>query len=316
MKRTHLLRSGLLALLALGMGSAAFAQEAAGAATDAAAPAPSTWFNSDKIFIYIFLTLFLLVGIMIVHILWRVNQMVLERLGKVPKAKPAKAPGQPGSLKAWWARIDAKYLTRAIPVHEEQDRVLDHEYDGIRELDNALPPWWKWGFYISVIAAFIYMYHYQFGSGPNPEQEYTAEMKVAAAEVEAYRLAAKDNVDEKSVTMADAAGVEAGKVIYQKNCFMCHGAAGEGGVGPNLTDEFWLHGGSINDVFHTIKYGYPDKGMQAWEKMFSPVQIRELSSFVMSLNGTKPPNGKAPQGDIYVDNGAAKKDSAAPVAAK
>ncbi|RYY86434.1 MAG: c-type cytochrome [Chitinophagaceae bacterium] len=315
MKRTHILRSAFLALLALGVQVAAFAQDAAADTGQAAEPA-STFFNSDKILLYIFLLFFLLVGMMVVHILWRVNQMVLERLGKAPKVKPAKAPGEPGSLKAWWARIDAKYLTRAIPVEQEHDRVLDHEYDGIRELDNALPPWWKWGFYISVVAAFIYMYHYQFGSGPNPEQEYTAEMQQAAAEVEAYRVASKDNVDEKSVTMADAGGIEAGKAIYQKNCFMCHGAAGEGGVGPNLTDQYWLHGGSINSVFHTIKYGYADKGMQAWEKMFSPAQMRDLASYVLSLKGTNPPNGKAPQGDIYVDNGEAKKDSSAPVAAR
>lgn len=314
MKRKHILRSGVLALLLLGMQGAAFAQDAAEAAPDAAKPAGIDWFGSDKILIYIFLLFFLLIGIMVVHILWRVNQMVLERLGK---AKPArvKEPGE-SSLRQWWARIDARYLTRAIPVEQEADRLLDHDYDGIKELDNALPPWWKWGFYITVVLAFVYIWHYQFGDGLNPDQEYTAEMKQAQVDLEAYRAQAKDLVDEKSVTMADAAGIESGKVIFQKNCFMCHGANGEGGVGPNLTDDYWLHGGSINEVFHTIKYGWPDKGMQSWEKMFSPAQIRDLASFVKSIHGTKPANAKAPQGDLYVDNGAAKKDSSAPVAAK
>ncbi|GAB4092826.1 cytochrome c family protein [Flaviaesturariibacter terrae] len=315
MKRNSLFRYGALSLLALTAQGAAFAQDAATDAAAAAKPAGTDWFSSDKILVYIFLLFFLLVGIMVVHILWRVNQMVLERLGK---SKPAKAPkpATTSSFRAWWARVDAKYLTRAIPVEQEEDRILDHEYDGIRELDNALPPWWKWGFYISVVLSFVYLWHYQFGDGPNPEQEYTAEMKQASADIEAYRLAAKDKVDEKSVTMADAAGVEAGKAIFQKNCFMCHGAAGEGGVGPNLTDDYWLHGGTINDVFHTIKYGYPDKGMQSWEKMFSPVQIRELASFVKSLHGSKPANAKAPQGDLFVDNAAPKKDSSAPMAVK
>ncbi|RYY65475.1 MAG: c-type cytochrome, partial [Chitinophagaceae bacterium] len=312
MKRKYNLRYALLALLALGLQGAAIAQETAATATDAATAAPAgiDWFSSEKALIYIFLVFFVLCGIMVAHILWRVNQMVLERLGKTKPAK-VKAAG-PGSLRLWWARINNKYLTRAIPVEQEEDRILDHEYDGIRELDNALPPWWKWGFYLSVVLSFVYLWHYQFGSGPTPEQEYTAEMKSAAAEIEAYRLASKDNVDEKSVTMADAAGIESGKAIFQKNCFMCHGAAGEGGVGPNLTDEYWLHGGSINDVFHTIKYGYADKGMQAWEKMFSPAQIRDLASYVKSLKGTRPANAKAPQGDLFVDNGAAPKDSSAP----
>ena len=314
MKRNNNLRYVLLVLLALGLQGAAFAQEAAEAGAEAAKPAGIDWYSSEKILVYLFLVFFIICGIMVGHILWRVNQMVLERLGKAKPAK-VKVAGQ-SNLKLWWNRVNSKYLTRAIPVEEEEDRILDHEYDGIRELDNALPPWWKWGFYISVVLSFVYLWHYQFGDGPTPEQEYTAEMKTAAAEIEAYRLASKDNVDEKSVTMADAAGIEAGKAIFQKSCFMCHGANGEGGVGPNLTDDYWLHGGTINDVFHTIKYGYPDKGMQAWEKMFSPAQIRDLASYVKSLQGTKPANAKAPQGDLFVDKGAAPKDSSAPVAAK
>jgi cytochrome c oxidase cbb3-type subunit III len=185
-------------------------------------------------------------------------------------------------------------------VEKEEDILLDHDYDGIKELDNALPPWWKYGFYITVVIAVIYVLRFHvFNTGPNPEQEYRAEMKHAAEQIEAYRKQSNDMVDEKTVTLADASGITAGRQLFQKTCFVCHGANGEGGVGPNLTDDYWIHGGSINDVFKTIKYGVPDKGMQAWEKNFSPSEIRNLSSFIKSLKGTNPANAKAAQGEIY-----------------
>lgn len=206
------------------------------------------------------------------------------------------------SLKQWWATLDKKLFTKAIPVEKEADFLLDHDYDGIRELDNALPPWWKYGFYLTVVLAVIYLLRFHvWNTGPTPEQEYDREMKVAAAQIEEYRKKSNDMVDEKTVTMADAAGIAEGKQIYQANCLACHGASGEGGVGPNLTDKFWLHGGSLNDVFKTIKYGVPDKGMQAWEKTFSPAQIKALSGYVKSLAGTNPANAKAPQGEPYED---------------
>jgi cytochrome c oxidase cbb3-type subunit 3 len=124
---------------------------------------------------------------------------------------------------------------------------------------------------------------------------------MAAAQMEEYRKKSNNMVDEKTVTMADAAGIADGKQIFQKSCFMCHGSNGEGSVGPNLTDDFWLHGGSINDVFKTIKYGVTEKGMQAWEKTYSPAQIKNLASYIKSLRGTNPANAKAPQGEAYTE---------------
>lgn len=200
----------------------------------------------------------------------------------------------------WWARFDRKFFTRAIPVEKEKDHLLDHNYDGIQELDNSLPPWWKAGFYITVVFAVVYLLRFHvLGMGPDPEQEYQTEMKMAAVQIEEYLATSGEKIDEKSVTLADAAGIADGAKIFAQSCLACHGAKGEGGVGPNLTDKFWLHGGSVNDVFKTIKYGVPEKGMQAWEKMFSPTQIKNLASYVRSLQGTNPPNGKAPQGDEY-----------------
>ena len=206
-----------------------------------------------------------------------------------------------------WNTLDKKFLTKAVPLEKEADMLLDHDYDGIKELDNALPPWWKYGFYITIFIAVIYLLKYEmWHTGPNPTEEYTSEMTTAKEEVDAYLASMKNNVDEKTVTMSDAAGIAAGQVTFAKTCVPCHGAKGEGGVGPNLTDEYWLHGGNVADLFKTIKYGYPDKGMQSWQSTFSPIQMQELASYIKTLKGTNPPNAKAPQGDLIKDEVAIK----------
>ncbi len=206
-----------------------------------------------------------------------------------------------------WNTLDKKFLTKAVPLEKEADMLLDHDYDGIKELDNALPPWWKYGFYITIFLAVIYLLKYEmWHTGPNPTEEYTSEMTTAKEEVDAYLASMKNNVDEKTVTMSDAAGIAAGQVTFAKTCVACHGAKGEGGVGPNLTDDYWLHGGSVADLFKTIKYGYPDKGMQSWQSTYSPIQMQELASYIKTLKGTNPPNAKAPQGDLIKDEVAIK----------
>lgn len=223
-----------------------------------------------------------------------------------------KETGRSLNLRDWWSTLNRRFFTRAVPVEREADILLDHDYDGIRELDNALPPWWKYGFYFTIAVAVLYLLRFHvWKTGPTPLQEYDQEMRAAAVQIDEYRRKAGDMVDEKTVTMADAAGIAEGDKIFHSNCFACHGAKGEGGVGPNLTDKYWLHGGTINDVFKTIKYGYPEKGMQSWQKTYSPAQIRELASYVKSLGGTNPPNAKAPQGDIFEEtpSPAAQKDS-------
>ena len=214
-------------------------------------------------------------------------------------------------LRKWWSDLDKKYFTKAASLEKEADVLLDHDYDGIKELDNALPPWWKWGFYFTIVVAVIYIFRFHvIKTGPTPLQEYDNEMKIAAAKMENFRKNSKEAFDEKTVTLADATGIAAGKKIFTGTCFPCHGASGEGNaVGPNLTDKYWLHGGSIGEVFKTITNGVPDKGMQAWGKTFSPADVRNLASYVLSLQGTNPPNAKAPQGNIYEALKAAVKDS-------
>jgi cytochrome c oxidase cbb3-type subunit 3 len=207
--------------------------------------------------------------------------------------------GESSSLSKWWTNLDKKWMTRAVPVEKEADILLDHDYDGIKELDNALPPWWKYGFYITIVVAFVYIYAFHFsGDGKNPEQEYAAEMAEGMKQEELYKAKTKNLVDENNVFLADAAGISEGKTLFIQSCVACHAADGGGGIGPNLTDDFWIHGGSMNNIYKTIKVGYPEKGMQSWESMYSPVQMKNLSSFIKSLKGTKPAVPKAPQGVV------------------
>ena len=211
--------------------------------------------------------------------------------------------GEPSSLSTWWSKLDKRWMTRAVPVEKEADILLDHDYDGIKELDNALPPWWKYGFYFTIVVAFIYIYQFHFsGEGKNPEQEYAAEMEEGMKLEELYKAKTKNLVDENNVVLADAAGIAEGKALFTQSCIACHAADGGGGIGPNLTDEFWIHGGSMNNIYKTIKIGYAEKGMQSWESMYSPVQMKNLASFVKSLKGTKPAVPKAPQGSIDQEN--------------
>jgi cytochrome c oxidase cbb3-type subunit 3 len=126
-------------------------------------------------------------------------------------------------------------------------------------------------------------------------------MERAAAQVQAFQDKDPGKIDENNLTMPDAAGLAAGATIYNASCWSCHGKQLEGGAGPNLTDNYWIHKGSLTDVYMSIKHGYPDKGMQAWEKNFSPKEINQLAGYIKSMGGSNPPNAKLPQGDLYVE---------------
>ncbi|HLP50268.1 MAG TPA: cbb3-type cytochrome c oxidase N-terminal domain-containing protein [Chitinophagales bacterium] len=200
-------------------------------------------------------------------------------------------------------------INASVAIEKEQDILLDHNYDGIRELDNSLPPWWKYSFYISIIWSILYLGYYYIGGGPSSTDEYIAEVQQAKIEVEAFNKKNALNVDENNVTLANAAGIIDGMDIYKNNCAACHGNAGEGNVGPNLTDEYWLHGGSVSEVFKSVKYGWPAKGMKSWQSDLSPVQMKNVVSYIHSIKGSNPANAKAPQGDLYNEAGTAASDS-------
>jgi len=193
-------------------------------------------------------------------------------------------------------------LTDNVPIEEEEAILMDHEYDGIRELDNNLPPWWKYMFYMTIIFAVVYLFRFHItGSGPSSQEEYLAQMQEAAEAKEVMMAEATDLISEENVVqLIDATALANGAAIFKGNCATCHGQLGEGGAGPNLTDEYWIHGGGIKEVFSTVKYGVPAKGMIAWESQFSPKQMQEVSSYILTLVGTNPPNAKDPQGELYV----------------
>ncbi|HET6992610.1 MAG TPA: cbb3-type cytochrome c oxidase N-terminal domain-containing protein, partial [Bacteroidia bacterium] len=171
-----------------------------------------------------------------------------------------------------------KSLTDAVPIEEESAILMDHDYDGIRELDNNLPPWWKYGFYVTIVVAVIYLLHFHvFHTGKLSIEEYNQELKDGEAQVAEYKKTARDIVDETTVTkLTDATSLSEGHAIFKANCVPCHGEFGEGkeGLGPNFTDDYWLHGGSIQSVFKSIKYGWTDKGMKSWQQDLKPNEIQ------------------------------------------
>jgi cytochrome c oxidase cbb3-type subunit 3 len=203
-------------------------------------------------------------------------------------------------LVALWVKLDKKIFTKGIPIEHEVDALLEHNYDGIRELDNALPPWWKYGFIITIGFAFLYLLNFHvLGNGKNPIEEYAVEMANAKMAKELYESNNKDKIDEANVPMAEADGIKRGKEHFLANCIACHGSKGEGGAGPNLTDNYWLHKGSLNDIYYSLKVGFSDKGMQSWALKFNPKEMSEIASFVKTLQGTNPPGAKASQGDLF-----------------
>ncbi|HTL07405.1 MAG TPA: cbb3-type cytochrome c oxidase N-terminal domain-containing protein, partial [Chitinophagaceae bacterium] len=199
---------------------------------------------------------------------------------------------------SWWTK-----LNQFRPVEKEADIDLGHDYDGIRELDNRLPPWWLYGFYLTILTAGIYLYRFHVShTGPSSEQEYVTAIAKADREVKEYLEKKGDQVDENTVAMLTAAEELAeGKAIFMQSCVACHSEGGAGSVGPNLTDDYWLHGGDIKSIFKTIRYGV--NAMPQWQNNFSNKQIAELASYVKSLKGTHPANPKPPQGALFNEEG-------------
>jgi len=249
---------------------------------------------SDTAF-YLLVSVVALEVFIIMALLYNLRVIIGRQKAAADKATATEAaPAKPRI--SWWDRFN-----HFKPITQEADLDLGHDYDGIRELDNRLPPWWLYGFYCTVIFAGVYLWRYHIShTAPLPLEEYRIAVLHAEHEKAEYLKKAANNIDENSVKLLTApSDLAAGKAVFETTCFACHGKNGEGGVGPNLTDEYWLHGGSISDVFKTIKYGWPDKGMKSWKDDYSPSQIAQIASYVKSLAGTHPANPKPPQGTEY-----------------
>ncbi len=255
------------------------------------------WGMGAGVFYLMFCVIFF--EIIFIYMLYRMGMMLLDR-----DEMKVKLYGEKRAAKVTESKL-LKSLMDAVPVEQESAIMMDHNYDGIRELDNNLPPWWKYGFYLTIVVAVVYLLNFHvFHTGKLSIEEYNQEMKDGAEQVAEYRKSAVDLVDENTVTrLTDPASLSVGRDIFMQNCTPCHGQFGEGkeGLGPNFTDDYWLHGGSIKDLFRSVKYGWTDKGMKSWQQDLKPSEIQLVVSYVKSLRGTNPPNPKEKQGEYYVD---------------
>lgn len=210
---------------------------------------------------------------------------------------------------SWWIKAN-----KMRPIEDEAELDVGHEYDGIRELDNVTPPWFTLAFVSSIIFGLGYLWNYHVAkASPNQYEEYEQAVTKANLQKEAYLKLKGDAVNENTVVMLDAAGIGVGKELFANNCVACHGKAGEGGVGPNLTDDYWLHGGKIGDIFKVIKLGVVEKGMMSWKDIFSADQIAGLASYIKSIHNTNPAGAKEKQGELYKEE-VAKADSSSTAA--
>jgi cytochrome c oxidase cbb3-type subunit III len=193
-----------------------------------------------------------------------------------------------------------KYITGTVPIEMEKDIVLDDDYDGIKELDNRVPPWFNYLFYGSILFAVYYMLDYHvFKTSNLQDAEYAQEMETARIQREQLAKSGAF-ITEETVTFVNNSDVlQKGKQIYDTHCVACHASDGGGLVGPNLTDRYWIHGGSIKDIFKIVKYGVPAKGMISWQQQLNPAQIQEVSSYILTMQGTTPKNPKPAEGDPY-----------------
>lgn len=204
-----------------------------------------------------------------------------------------------GPAKQFWNKFMG-----LVPLNREKELLIEgHEIDGIEELDNTMPPWLFWLFNGTIICAVIYiLYYIILGVGQDQIQEYEKEMAQAKLKKEERLKSQANQIDENTVVLLSSASeLNEGKQIFADNCVTCHGPQAGGSVGPNLTDEYWIHGGGVKNVFSTIKYGVVEKGMIAWKEKLSPYQIQEVASFILSLQGSNPEGGLAPVGEKWVD---------------
>ncbi|GAA4202147.1 hypothetical protein GCM10022289_16470 [Pedobacter jeongneungensis] len=292
-----------LLLLSLFLSVATYAAEEKTA--EAIAPSqPGLGLSQSEILIILLLLFALVLLFVSVTLLNAFKVMYQEQLNPTPYSKPVKE--EVLDYDSWLKQKPVKpsvwaKLLGLKPIEEEKNLVIDHAYDGIKELNNPVPAWFNFLFFGTMIFAAGYLFYYHIGGyGDLQDKEYENEMAKAQVEKAAYLEKSANTIDENSVKFDNTPMVLAdGKTIFNTNCVVCHGDKGQGVIGPNLTDDYWLHGGGINNVFKTIKYGVPEKGMISWEKNLNPKQISAVANFILSLKGRNPAGAKSPQGEKY-----------------
>lgn len=264
-----------------------------------------------SIMLYTLLALVIVIELLILTYLLKNVRVFLNILYPPSKLETTQEPSF--SLDAIWQK-----LSGLKPMEKEADlRMQDHVYDGnIVELDNRMPPWLFFMFNATIIFGVAYIYLYHFSAwGPNPKQEYEVAMAEAAVLKAAYLDKQANTIDENNVALlTDVASLQAGANIYKVNCVACHGDKGQGGVGPNFADDYWIHGGSMSALYKTITYGVEAKGMKSWKNDIMPSDIQKVASYIKSMHGTNPPGAKAPQGELYTEVTTVTEDQNAPTA--
>nr|WP_315161665.1 cbb3-type cytochrome c oxidase N-terminal domain-containing protein [uncultured Flavobacterium sp.] len=250
--------------------------------------------------VFLFVFLFLLIAIEIT--MKAVDNITYHLLTEEQKTKLNEANDLSFKDSEWYQKLMEK-LTKTEPLANENQLLLEHDYDGIKELDNNLPPWWVYLFYACILFGVVYMVRYEVLGADNQEMELKKEVAQAKIDIAEYMKTAPDLMDEKTVTLlTDPADLAAGKEIFTANCAACHRADGGGQIGPNLTDEKWILGGGIKNVFHTLVNGGRDgKGMISWKGTLKPKEMQKVASYILSLKGSNPPDAKAAEGEVWVE---------------
>lgn len=248
-----------------------------------------------------FMLLVLLVLIAIELILDAVEKTMFHTLSE--EAKERYLISKSESTEWTWGKRMYQKLLGSKPIEAEGEIILDHNYDGIKELDNKLPPWWVYMFYATIIFGVIYLIRFHVYNDYTQNEEYDQNVAAAQIEIDAYKETAKDLVDVNSVEiLTDASDLSAGKAVFEMNCVACHMADGGGGIGPNLTDQYWILGGGIKDVFNTISEGgRSGKGMVPWKNTLKPAEMAQVASYVLTFQGTAPANPKDAEGELWID---------------
>ncbi|GHB71629.1 cbb3-type cytochrome c oxidase N-terminal domain-containing protein [Persicitalea jodogahamensis] len=244
--------------------------------------------------------LFILAGMIVIMIIVMFQVVILyQKLTAGAQPAEVRETATPLFSPGWWQ----KFVGFSTPLNKEEKILLaDHEYDGIYELDNRMPPWLQFMFVGTVVFAISYaLYYHAFGFGELQMEELESELAMADIQKKAYIEKMGAGINEENVTLlTDGPLIKEGGVIFTEKCAACHAADGGGGVGPNLTDDYWIHGGGIQDIFKVIKYGVPEKGMISWKKQLPPQEMQKVASYIMaSLHGSSPASPKAPQGELY-----------------